>query len=499
MQYQPVIGLEVHVQLLTESKVFCGCPNRFNPDQPNTQVCPVCLGLPGALPVMNAKAFDFSLTTATALNCQIASFTKWDRKQYFYPDLPKGYQISQYDLPFSEHGWLDIPTDAGEPHRVRILRIHLEEDAGKNVHDESARKADSKVDLNRAGTPLMEIVTQPDIRTAVQARGFLEELHLILTYLEVSDCNMQEGSLRCDANVNLHVTLDDGTVVATPIVEVKNLNTFRGIEQAVEFEIERQQEEFEKTGRKLGDPGVSKSTRGWDAKRGRTFDQRGKEEASDYRYFPDPDLVPVTVSDERKQQLRDALIELPASRRDRFQSAWGLSGYDANALVAHGRRTADYFEAVTQLAGEAKQAANWVLQDVARELNERKIGISEFPLSPQLLGTLLAEVVQERITVKSARDVFTLLLEESDNDRIPAESRVQEVIAERGLSVVRDTSVLDTAIEAALSESPKAIEDLKAGKQQAIGPLIGKVMKQVQGADAKQVRAMILARVAKEA
>src|SRR5262245_51229123 len=303
----PVIGLEIHVQLLTQSKIFCGCANRFSPDEPNTQTCPVCLGLPGSLPVLNAEAFRLSLIAATALNCEIAAFTKWDRKQYYYPDLPKGYQISQYDLPYSQHGWLEVTLPGAPARRIHIRRVHLEEDAGKNLHDESGRRADSRVDLNRAGTPLMEIVTEPDLRSAAEAKVFLEEIRLLMTYLGVSNCNMQEGSLRCDANVNLHVTGADGKTVATPIVEIKNLNTFRGVEAAVEFELARQRDEFEKTGRKLGDWGVEKETRGWDAERGVTFAQRGKEEASDYRYFPDPDLAPVTVTDAERAASRRRL------------------------------------------------------------------------------------------------------------------------------------------------------------------------------------------------
>ena len=301
MKYTTIVGLEVHVQLLTQTKIFCGCLNRFNPTQPNVQTCPVCLGLPGSLPVMNRHAFELALKTGMALNCRIPPFTKWDRKQYYYPDLPKGYQISQYDLPFSSDGWLEISSTRTPEKRIGIIRAHLEEDAGKNLHDESGRGGDSQVDLNRAGTPLLEIVSQA--RPAApepRLNAYLDELKLLLTYLEVSDCNMQEGSLRCDANVNLHVASDDGRTVATPIVEIKNLNSFRGVEPAIEYEAKRQFDEWQRTGHKLGD--VAKETRGWDAERGVTFGQRGKEEAADYRYFPDPDLVPVTVSQDWKNR-----------------------------------------------------------------------------------------------------------------------------------------------------------------------------------------------------
>lgn len=486
-----VIGLEVHVQLLTKTKIFCGCPNRFNPDAPNTQTCPVCLGMPGSLPVMNEEAFRLSLTTALALNCEIAPFTKWDRKQYYYPDLPKGYQISQYDLPFSHSGWLEATAESGEIRRVRIRRAHLEEDAGKNIHDESGRGMDSQVDLNRAGTPLLEIVTEPDIRSAAEARSFLEELHLLLTFLGVSDCNMQEGSLRCDANVNLR--FDGG--VATPIVEVKNLNTFRGVEAAILFERQRQLDEFRRTGRKLGDPGVEKETRGWDAHRNVTLPQRGKEEAADYRYFPDPDLLPVTVSAGVVAEIKASLCEPPSRRKRRFREELGLSLYDADVIVNRGRDFADYFEAVSTLCRDAKQAANWVTQDVLREMNDRRLSVAEFPVSADVLGTVLRRVSEGTITIKSARELFSLLLGEADDERIPVASRVDQLIDEKGLRAVSDTGALDAAITAAVAESPRAVEDFRAGKQQALGAIIGKVMKQVKGADAKAVRERIIAQL----
>ena len=495
MSVTPVIGLEVHVQLLTQTKIFCGCVNRFNPDEPNTQTCPVCLGLPGSLPVMNAEAFRLSLVTALALNCEIARFTKWDRKQYYYPDLPKGYQISQYDLPFSHDGSVTVQIGDAAAHKVRIRRAHLEEDAGKSIHDESGRGGESRVDLNRAGTPLLEIVTEPDVRSAEEARVFLEELHLLLTYLSVSDCNMQEGSLRCDANVNLHVAQPDGTTAATPIVEIKNLNSFRNVEAAIEHEVRRQQEEFEATGIKMGDPGGEKQTRGFNPAKGTTFAQRGKEEASDYRYFPDPDLVPVTLTDAEVEEVRSGLCELPADRRERFQADLGLTPYDAGVIISQGRAFADYFESVATVCGDVKLAANWTTQEVLRELNDRSIEIDAFPLSSDVLGCVLNEVSQGEITKASGREVFATLLSRADSGQSAAASDVNAVIDELGLRSVSGGDELTSALDAVIAESPKAVEDFRGGKQQALGPMIGKVMKQLKGADAKAVREQLIQRL----
>jgi aspartyl-tRNA(Asn)/glutamyl-tRNA(Gln) amidotransferase subunit B len=489
-----VVGLEVHVQLLTKSKIFCGCVNRFNPQEPNTQTCPVCLGLPGALPVMNRQAFQLALTTALALNCRIADFTKWDRKQYYYPDLPKGYQISQYDLPFSSDGWVEVAAGESAPRKIRINRAHLEEDAGKNLHDESGRGGASLVDLNRCGTPLLEIVTEPDLRSAAEAKAFLEELHLLLTYLNVSDCNMQEGSLRCDANVNLHIEQEGGKV-PTPIVEVKNLNSFRSVEAAIEFEVVRQIEEFRQTGRKLGDAGVEKQTRGWNADRGITFAQRGKEEASDYRYFPDPDLVPVTVSTEQTDEIRSAMPEFPAVRRERFQNELGLSAYDAGVIINQGQEFADYFEAVAAESGDAKQSANWVTQNVLRELNERSLPIDQFPVTRDVLAVLVGAIARGTITIKSGRDVFDTLLQEAEQGRVPTSQRVMQIITEQGLEISSSFDALDELIDAAAKKNTRAADDVRAGKLQAAGPLIGMVMGQLKGADPKQVRDRIIERL----
>src|SRR5436190_1600850 len=296
--YKIVVGLEVHVQLLTKTKLFCGCKSQFGLP-PNTATCPVCLGLPGSLPVMNRKAFELALRAALALNCRIASFTKWDRKNYYYPDLPKNYQISQYDLPFSHDGWLEFATPAG-PRRVRIIRVHLEEDAGKMMHDEKGGGRESLVDLNRAGTPLLEIVSHPDLTSPEEAKAYLEEIRLLLRELEVSDCEMQEGSLRCDANVNIHIPQEDGSIAATPIVEVKNLNSFRAVERAMKYEAQRQFEEFQATGKRLGQ--APKATAGWNDDRGVTIVMRRKEDAADYRYFPEPDLAPIVVDEAWRQR-----------------------------------------------------------------------------------------------------------------------------------------------------------------------------------------------------
>lgn len=495
MRTTTIIGLEVHVQLQTKSKIFCGCSAEFNPTQPNVQTCPVCLGLPGSLPVMNRRAFELAVKTAIALNCEISPFTKWDRKQYYYPDLPKGYQISQYDLPFSEDGYLEIgiPSEPDQTRRVGIIRAHLEEDAGKNVHDESGRGTDSQVDLNRAGTPLLEIVSQPDLRSAAEARAYLEELKLLLTYLEVSDCNMQEGSLRCDANVNLHIETEDGHKVATPIVEVKNLNSFRNVELALEYEIERQLEHWKKTGEKFGD--VAKETRGFDAARGVTFAQRGKEEASDYRYFPDPDLVPVTVSGEFLEQIKAALCEFPADRRKRLAAACQLSDYDVRVIVGQGRPFADYFEEVARLCGDGKQAANWVTQDVLREMNERRLTIDEFPIRAAVLADLLGRIHKKQITIKSAREVFMELLVEERARGVISSHHIDEIIADKGLALVSDTGELDRVIAEVVGRNPKAVADFQSGKQAAVGALIGQVMKQVKGADPQKVRELLIAKL----
>jgi aspartyl-tRNA(Asn)/glutamyl-tRNA(Gln) amidotransferase subunit B len=489
--YSTVVGLEVHVQLLTRTKLFCGCANRFNPTQPNVQTCPVCLGLPGSLPVMNRRAFDLALKTGLALNCQIPKLTKWDRKQYYYPDLPKGYQISQYDLPFSSEGWLEIATDP--PRRIGIIRAHLEEDAGKNLHDESGRGGESQVDLNRAGTPLLEIVTKPDIRSGAEAHAFLDELKLLLTYLEVSDCNMQEGSLRCDANVNLHIAADAGPI-ATPIVEVKNLNSFRGVEQAIEYEAKRQFDLWKQTGKKLGE--ISKETRGWDAERGVTIGQRGKEEASDYRYFPDPDLVPVTIEESWREKVRAGLSEFPATKRKRFEAAQHLSHYDASVIVAQGRAFADYFERVAAACGDAKQAANWLTQDVLREMKDRQLTIESLPISADVLGALLQRIVSRKITTNSGRIVFAALLEGSGAEKALAVDLVDAIIAEKALAITSGADELTPIIDAVLAANAKIVADVKGGKRQAIGALIGQVMKQARGADPQVVREMLASRIA---
>ena len=503
MSYEVIIGLEIHVQLQTQTKIFCGCSTAFNPDHPNVQVCPVCLGLPGALPVLNEHAYHLGVKTALGLGCQIAPYTKWDRKQYFYPDLPKGYQISQYDLPFSHDGHVDVvvgdaSADRTKPatvRRVRILRAHLEEDAGKNMHDESGRGRDSKVDLNRAGTPLVEIVTEPDLRSSEEARKFLEELKLMLTYLEVSDCNMQEGSLRCDANVNLHVLQPDGSKIPTPIVEIKNLNSFRFTEQAIDYEVAQQWDSFQKTGIRMGAKGGHKRTVGFDPGRGSTYPLREKEEAADYRYFPDPDLVPVTTTAEKVDAIRREMCELPSLRRQRLINDYQLSPYDAAVITDQGRAVADYFEEVAKSCGDGKQAANWLTQDMQAAMKERGESITSFPIRPPVLASLLERINQKRITIKSAREVFTALLDATDGTPPPSVARIDELISSRGLEIVQDTGAIDTAVAEVLARSAKAIADFKAGNEKAVGALIGQVMKAVKGADPQTVREKVLARL----
>jgi aspartyl-tRNA(Asn)/glutamyl-tRNA(Gln) amidotransferase subunit B len=438
--------------------------------------------MPGTLPVMNREAFQLALKTAVALDCEIPSFTKWDRKQYYYPDLPKNYQISQYDLPMSQLGRLEIrdPKGAIEPKMVRIRRAHLEEDAGKMLHDEKSGKGDSMVDLNRTGTPLLEIVSEPDLRSSAEAKVFLNELKLLLTYLGVSDCNMQEGSLRVDANVNLHIDSPQGKV-ATPIVEIKNMNSFRAVERALDHEAERQWREWQETGRKIGD--APKQTRGWDDVAGVTRGQRSKEESSDYRYFPDPDLAPVTVDQKQVDEVRTALGELPAALRGRLESECSLSAYDADVLVNQGQPVVDYFLTVAKICGDGKAAANWVTQDVLRLLKETEATIDQFPVSGMALGGLIKKVKAGEIPSPRAREVFQAMVD----NKIDA----AEAMASVGIAAV-DESELIVLCEKLLAANPKTISDVKGGKVQAIGALIGQAKKLNPNVDPSRVREICL-------
>jgi aspartyl-tRNA(Asn)/glutamyl-tRNA(Gln) amidotransferase subunit B len=483
--YDIVIGLEVHVQLLTQSKLFCGCSTQFGLP-PNTATCPVCIGMPGTLPVMNRKAFELSLKAALALNCEIARFTKWDRKNYYYPDLPKGYQISQYDLPFSREGKLRISDPKGrvEPKDVRIIRVHLEEDAGKSMHDELAGKADSRIDLNRAGTPLMEIVSHPDMRSPAEAKAYLTELELLLNYLGVSDCNMQEGSLRVDANINLHVHTPEGKV-ATPIVEVKNMNSFRAVERAMAYEAQRQYQVWQETGRKMGD--VPKQTRGWDEAAQVTRGQRSKEESSDYRYFPEPDLVPVTVAEEQIAAIGRTLGELPADLRGRLEATYGITPYDSDVLVNQGRALVDYYIELAGMLGDGKLASNWIAQDVLRWLNERQKPVPEYPVRPGQLAHLIGIVRDGRLSTSRGRDV---LAEMVLSGRSPEETM-------RAMGIVEvDQSDLKSLCRELLEANPRVIADIKEGKLKAIGALIGQAKKKNPNVDANRFREMCLEVVA---
>ncbi len=483
-----VIGLEVHVQLATQSKLFCSCATRFGAP-PNTLTCPLCIGMPGTLPVMNRHAFELALQTAVSLDCQIAPFTKWDRKNYYYPDLPKGYQISQYDLPFSHDGHLDTYDPKGNlpVRRVGIIRVHLEEDAGKSMHDEAAGKSDSLIDLNRTGTPLLEIVTEPDMRSPAEAKAFLTELKLLLTYLGVSDCNMQEGSLRVDANINLHVPRN-GETIATPIVEVKNMNSFRAVERALEYEAGRQWEEWQATGQKMGD--VPKQTRGWDDAANLTRPQRHKEESSDYRYFPDPDLVPVVVSPEEIEVITKSLGELPAALRSRLESEYGLSAYDSDVLVNQGRSLASYFVQVAEACGNGKLASNWIQQDILRLLKERQETIDDFPVSAAALADLLRKVDQGELDTSKGRDVLGGMIDSGQ----PAE----DVMLELGIAAV-DESELTALCEQLLVENERIVADVQAGKVQAIGALIGQAKKRNPNVNPGRVREICLQLISKRA
>jgi len=461
-EWEAVIGLEVHVQLQTRSKIFCACSTRFG-DPPNTNVCPVCLGLPGALPVLNQAAVEMAMKAALALNCRINRFSRLARKNYFYPDLPKGYQISQYEQPLAEHGGLVVRPN-GEPRRIGITRVHLEDDAGKSIHDGFADSdRNSYVDLNRSGTPLIEIVSDPDIRSPKEAYDYLTRLKEILLFLGVSDCNMEEGSLRCDANVSVRPRGAERFGVK---IEVKNLNSFRFLKQALEYEIDRQIAALEDGGT------LTQETRLWNTDEQRTLGMRTKEFAHDYRYFPEPDLMPLIVSEEWEERVRAGLPELPEARRERFRTQYGLREYDAGVLTVS-RPLADYYEEVASVCGDPRAAANWVQGDLLGALNAAGKDITESTVSAQHLGELVRLIGEGAISGKIAKTVFEKMLA---GGQAP-----QEIIAAEGLAQISDASALEKVVAEVIAASPKQVEQFRAGKQEVLRYFVGQIMKATRG------------------
>ena len=472
-----IIGLEVHVQLKTATKLFCSCSTKFG-SPPNTQVCPVCLGLPGALPVMNEQAIELAIRAGLAINCSIPPLTKWDRKQYFYPDLPKGYQISQFDLPICADGCLEI-TDPANPdatRRIGITRAHLEEDAGKSMHDEASGRADSRIDLNRCGTPLLEIVSEPDLRTPEEALAYLTKLKETMVHLGVSDCEMQEGSLRVDANVNLHLD-KAGEIIKTPIVEVKNMNSFRNVAAALRFEVERQYSEWEDTGNTIQTHG--KRTFGWDDVKEVTYPQREKEESADYRYFPCPDLLPVRISSQRVEEIRKTLGESPEETRQRLQTQYAIKEYDAEVIVSQGRAMVDYFDSVAMSCGDGKRASSWIQQDVLRTLKEHDTSIDAFTVTAEMLGELLSRVTEGKLTNDRARDVFKHLADQGGS--------IDQAIEALGIESL-DDSQIEALVKSLLAANPKIVDDVLGGNQKAVGALIGQARKKNPNANPQVVR-----------
>ena len=461
--YEVIIGLEIHAELTTRSKIWCGCSTDFGAS-PNTQVCPICLGLPGTLPVLNEKALELAVKAGLALGCEINRFSKFDRKNYFYPDLPKAYQISQYDLPLCQNGTVEFEVN-GELRKVRIIRVHLEEEAGKSVHsgDNIMGSEYSLIDYNRGGIPLIEIVTAPDLRSPEEARLFLEKLRTILLYTGVSDCRMEEGSLRCDANISLRPFGETGLRART---EVKNLNSFRALQRALEYEVRRQSAILDAGER------VEQDTRHWNEQKGITVSMRSKEDAQDYRYFPDPDLVPVTLTDEQIEAWRRQLPELPDQRAARFVSQYGLPAYDARILTSS-KAMADYFEATVEHFGEPKTVSNWVMVEVQRLLNGAGLEFERVPVSPAELAELLELVKKGTISNNTGKEVLEAMFATG--------KKAAEIVKERGLEQISDSGELEAIVLRVIAENPGPVQDVRDGKEKAIGFLVGQVMKATKG------------------
>jgi aspartyl-tRNA(Asn)/glutamyl-tRNA(Gln) amidotransferase subunit B len=463
MRYEPVIGLEVHAQLLTESKIFCGCSTKFG-EAPNQNTCPVCMGFPGVLPVLNRKVVEFAIRAGLATHCEIAPTSRLARKHYFYPDLPKGYQISQYELPICVKGYVDIEVN-GASKRICLTRIHMEEDAGKSIHH--VRGDTSLVDLNRAGVPLLEIVSDPDIRSAEEAGSYLRTLRTILQYLEICDGNMEEGSFRCDANISVRPV---GSTQLGTKTELKNLNSFKAVEKALEYEIRRHVDVLTDGG------SLIQETRLWDPDREVTRSMRTKESAHDYRYFPDPDLLRIAVDDKWIAKIQSSVTELPAARKARFVSTYGLTTYDAELLTSR-KDIADYFEFALRSHSNSKAISNWILSDLFRVLKERKLDerlyISDWPIAPQALAELVRLIDEGKISGKIAKTLFSEIL---GSGRLP-----QEIVSEQGLEQVSDSASIETAIEQVLAAHPKQVVDYRGGNEKVFGFLVGQVMKATQG------------------
>jgi aspartyl-tRNA(Asn)/glutamyl-tRNA(Gln) amidotransferase subunit B len=459
MKYETVIGLEVHAQLQTNTKIFCGCETKFGEDA-NTRTCPVCIGMPGVLPVLNKKAVEFIVKTGLATHCTISPSSRFARKNYFYPDLPKGYQISQYELPVCEKGYVEIVVD-GKVKRIGLTRIHLEEDAGKNLHQPEGGA--SLVDLNRAGTPLMELVSEPDIRSPEEASEYLKKLRAILRYIEVSDADMEKGNFRCDANVSIRPV---GAKEFGTRAEVKNVNSFKFVQKALEYEIKRQAQVLDDGGK------VIQETRLFDSTKGVTFSMRSKEEAHDYRYFPEPDLVPIVVSRETVEAIRKTIPELPDARRERFAKEYGLPEYDADMLT-QSRALAAYFEETAKLSGQSKVAANWIMGELMRLLNAENREIEDCPIKPDLLARMIKMINDGVISTKIAKTVFEEMYKTGKD--------AETVVKEQGLVQVSDTGAIEEIIAGVIKANPGQAADYKAGKEKLFGFFVGQVMKASKG------------------